>query len=73
MRRVLARLKRAGLIAAKEGSGEGGYVFRGSGDTDLAVIARALNIRFTDSSWQSGLGNHECLIASGMPGIMISI
>jgi DNA-binding IscR family transcriptional regulator len=73
VRRVLSRLKSAGLVAAKEGSGEGGYEFRGSGDTDLAAIARALNIRFTDSAWQSGLGNHECLIASGMPGIMNSI
>lgn len=73
VRKVMARLKKAGLIATKEGS-VGGYRFSGdAGAVSLAQVADALDTRFVDAAWHSGGSDMPCLIASGMAGLMDGI
>lgn len=70
IRKVLAKLKKAGLVKTKEGI-DGGYVFQGKAEeVRLDQIAEALQITFVSSSWRSGDPHLSCLIASGMAGLM---
>ncbi|MDY3617744.1 RrF2 family transcriptional regulator [Agathobaculum sp.] len=70
VRKVMAKLKKAGFIETKEGS-EGGYRFSGdAAAVSLADIAEALDVQFVSSSWHSGDSDMKCLIASGMAGLM---
>lgn len=73
VRKVMAPLKRAGFVTTREGN-VGGYRFAGDAFTlDLRTVAEALGIRFVQSSWHSGDMDMECLVASGMAGIMDDI
>lgn len=73
VRKVMARLKKAGLIETKEGA-EGGYSFRLPPESvTLRRIGEALNLSFVSSSWRSGDVDHACLISSGMAGVMEEI
>lgn len=73
VRKVMTKLKKAGLVEAREGS-EGGYRFCGDArDLSLARIADALEIRFVEANWRSGSVDMECLVASGMGKIMDSV
>ena len=70
VRKVMAALRRAGLVDSREGN-VGGYRF--SGDPDritLGQVAKALDIRFVDAAWHSGDSDMECLVASGMADVM---
>lgn len=70
VRKVMAPLKRAGLVETREGN-EGGYRFVGDAAAiDLASVADALDVRFVEARWHSGDVHKECLVASGMGGIM---
>lgn len=70
VRKVMAPLKRAGLVETREGN-EGGYRFAGDAAAiDLASVADALDVRFVEARWHSGDTHKECLVASGMGGIM---
>lgn len=73
VRKVMAALKRAGLISTKEGA-EGGYAFLGdAGRVTLRRVAEAVDARFVKAGWHSGSEDMECLVASGMAGIMEGI
>lgn len=73
VRKVMAKLRKAGLIETKEGI-EGGYLFRrDSSKVNLAMIADALDVTFVSASWKSGNPEMECLIASGMAGVLDEI
>lgn len=73
VRKVMAKLKKAGLIITKEGI-DGGYLFcLDPQKVTLRQIGDALDIRFVSSSWRSGDSDMECLIASGMADIMDNI
>lgn len=73
IRKVMAKLKKAGLVHTKEGA-DGGYQFACEpGCVSLRRISDALNIPFVSSSWRSGDMDMPCLIASGMAGIMDQI
>lgn len=73
VRKVMAPLKRAGFVTTREGN-VGGYRFAGDASAlDLRMVADALGIRFVQSSWHSGDMDRECLVASGMAGIMDDI
>ena len=73
VRKVLAPLKKAGLVQTKEGS-VGGYFFGGDPQTvTLEQVAAALDIRFVETAWRSGDKDMECLVASGMAGLMDEI
>ena len=73
VRKVMAKLKKAGFVKTKEGS-EGGYLFDQDADrVTLDQIAQALEIRFVDTAWKSGETDMKCLVASGMAGLMDEI
>ena len=70
VRKVMAQLKRAGLVATKEGI-DGGYLLRGdAAAVTLRTVADAVGAKFVASSWRSGDADMECLVASGMADIM---
>ncbi len=70
VRKVLSRLKKAGLVTAREGDG-GGYQFCGDADAmTLLQVADALESRCVDLRWRSGSVDMECLVASGMGDAM---
>lgn len=71
VRKVLARMKKDGLVETKEGSSGGGYRFaKGAGEVSLAQVARALEVRFVSTSWHSGSQEVKCLVATGMAQVM---
>lgn len=73
VRKVMAPLKRAGFVTTREGN-VGGYRFAAdAGALDLRMVAEALGVRFVQSGWHSGGMDRECLVASGMAGIMDGI
>ena len=70
IRKVMAKLKKADLVKTKEGV-DGGYLFhRDSRDVNLSMVAEALDTPFVAASWKSGNPHMDCLISSGMAGIM---
>lgn len=73
VRKVMAMLKRAGLVSTKEGF-DGGYTFSGDPErVTLAQVAWAVNARFVEAGWRSGDEDMDCLVASGMARIMDNI
>ncbi|WP_080802238.1 RrF2 family transcriptional regulator [Arabiibacter massiliensis] len=73
IRKIMAPLKRAGLVEGREGN-EGGYRFTADAcATSLAAVADALGVRFVEARWHSGSADKKCLVASGMAGIMDDI
>lgn len=73
VRKVMARLKKAGLVRTKEGV-EGGYLFIGDPQAvTLGQIGEALDMRYVSAAWRSGDTDMECLVASGMADIMDEI
>ena len=71
VRKVMSRLKKAGLVLTKEGAVGGGYRFAGDpAAITLDRVADALEVRFVEAAWHSGDSNLPCLIASGMAGLM---
>lgn len=73
VRKVLARLKAAGLVETREGS-EGGSRFCGRAEAvSLAAVARALDVRFVAAGWRSGDVDKACLVSSGMGALMDGI
>lgn len=70
VRKVMAKLKKAGLVSTKEGS-EGGYsLAKNAQQITLKQISAALQIEFVSSHWRSGSQNLDCMVASGMADVM---
>ena len=70
VRRVMAGLKKAGMVETREGS-DGGYRLCADPATlSLRQVAEAVNARFVDCAWRSGDIDRECAICSGMAGVM---
>ena len=73
VRKVMAKLKKSGLVDTKEGL-EGGYLFsKDAQKVDLSMVADALETRFVSTSWKSGNPDMDCLVASGMAGLLDGI
>ncbi|MDO5602024.1 MAG: Rrf2 family transcriptional regulator [Oscillospiraceae bacterium] len=73
VRKIMAKLKKAGLVFTREGL-EGGYSFQKEPQcVTLYDVAQALDCRFVASSWRSGNTDLPCLIASGMAGVLDGI
>lgn len=73
VRRVLAKLKKDGLVGTKEGA-EGGYQLLESPDqVSLARVARCLDVQFVHTAWRSGEQDMDCLVASGMAAVLDDI
>ena len=70
VRRVMSKLKKAGLVTTKTGN-EGGYhLLRKAGEITLKEIADALEVRFVELAWHSGGTDLPCMVASGMADVM---
>ena len=73
VRQVMAQLKRAGLVSTKEGH-DGGYAFTGKAESvTLKQVAQAVGARFVQAKWRSGSDDMDCLVASGMAGVLDSL
>lgn len=73
VRKVMAMLKKGGLIETKEGA-EGGYRFcLDPGEVTLRRIDEAVGVPLVSASWRSGNVDKKCLVASGMGRIMDGI
>lgn len=68
IRRVMAKLKKAGLVETRLGCADGGYACHMGAVITLRQVAEALNAQFTETTWRSGDAHMECHIASGMAG-----
>lgn len=70
VRKIMAKLKTAGLVRTKEGT-DGGYVFcLNPKEVSLRQIADAAGVVFVSCGWRSGDEDMDCLVASGMADIM---
>lgn len=70
VRKVLSRLKKAGLVETKEGA-EGGYHLVVPADRiNLRTLADTLEVAFVTASWKSGNPEMDCMISSGMAGVL---
>lgn len=70
IRKIMSKLKKAGLVATKEGA-EGGYhAVRSAAEVSLREIGDALGVKYVEASWRSGNAGMECMIASGMADVM---
>lgn len=70
VRKVLSRLKKAGLVETKEGA-EGGYLLTvPASRIDLRMLADTLEVVIVASSWKSGNPEMNCMISSGMAGVL---
>ena len=71
VRKVMARLKRAGLVTTRTGT-DGGYQLAADpAKVTLDLVADALEVRFVEPAWHSGGGvDCGCMVASGMAGVM---
>lgn len=73
IRKVMSKLKRAGMLKTKEGA-EGGYYFCGEAEkVSLLMVLDALQQNSIDDCWRSGDPDMECMIASGMANVMDGI
>ncbi len=70
VRKVLSKLKKAGIVSTREGA-EGGYrLEREAQKLSLSMVAAALDVSFVEMNWRSGAYDKPCLIASGMADVM---
>lgn len=73
VRKVMAKLKRGGLVTTREGS-EGGYRLAVAAEqVDMRQIAQAVGATFVQCNWHSGGEDIHCQVASGMAGVMDGI
>lgn len=71
IRKIMAKLKKAGLVATREGPVHGGYQFVGDPrTTSLFTVFNAVEEKVIQPSWQSGNPEMNCFIASGMAGVI---
>lgn len=73
IRKIMSKLKKAGLIETKEGI-HGGYSLKlNPSSITLKQISEAININIVSSLWQTGNSNINCVISSNMAGVMNDI
>ena len=73
VRKVMAKLKKAGLLSAREGN-VGGYLFDHDPQSiNLCMVLDALSIPAIGPVWRPGSAEKDCLVASGMGGILDDI
>lgn len=71
VRKVLAKLSRAGLIQTREGRSHGGCSLARPAQTiNLRQVGDAVDTCFVSTRWKSGDPNMECLVASGMSSLL---
>lgn len=73
IRKVIAKLKKGGLVDTKEGLNGGCHVTRPAQEITLGLVCRALGEEMVKTSWKPGDPHMKCLVASGMAGILDEI
>lgn len=73
VRKVLAKLKKKGLVDTKEGLNGGYHMSKKPEDIHLGQICDALQMDSVKMGWKSGSLDKDCMVASGMAGIMDGI
>lgn len=68
VRRVMAKLEKAGLVEVRRGGAGGGYCVAEGQNATLREVADAVGARFAETDWRSGSPEKKCCIASGMAG-----
>ena len=69
VRKVMAKLKKAGLVSTKEEATEV-IPEKAAGEISLRQVSGALEIQFVSSHWRSGSQDMDCMVASGMADVM---
>lgn len=70
VRKVMAKLHKAGLINASEGKGSGYLISDNGGSISLLQVLHALSEMPVNQKWRSGEINRPCQISSGMAEVM---
>lgn len=70
VRKIMAKLHRAGLVQAQKGQGSGYLTLPDGGDIPLSAVLRALEEEPVSVSWRSGDVDKDCLVSSGMAAVM---
>lgn len=73
IRKVMSKLKKSGFVEAQEGHIGGYYIIRPPETLSLKEVLDALDEPAAALSWHSGSMDMECLISSGMAGVMDDI
>ena len=73
VRKVMSKLHKAGLIQSLQGQGSGYCALPGSEALTLDTVLDALEETPVPMSWRSGDMDRDCLVSSGMGGIMDGI
>lgn len=74
VRKVMAKLRKAGLVEAREGKFDGGYRSRPDGGSiRLLEVLEALGERCVTSAWRPGGEDADCLVSSGMAAALDEI
>lgn len=73
VRKVMSKLHRAGLVDAGRGKGSGYQAKENCAELSLSRVLSALEEDPIDMNWRSGDMDQDCLISSGMAGIMDGI
>lgn len=73
IRRVMGKLKKAGIIETKEGLGGGYHIASDAETLNLRDVCAALKVEAVKFSWHSENLEKKCMIACGMAGIMDDI
>lgn len=70
IRKVMAKLKKAGLVETREGA-DGGYRFqKDPARVSLRMVLEAVDTTVVSAGWKPGNKEMECLVASGMADLM---
>lgn len=73
IRKVMAKLKKAGLVETKVGA-DGGYCFtQNPGEVTLRQVLEAVGDKVVAAGWKSGNPDMECLVCAGMAHTMDTI
>lgn len=73
IRKIMAKMKRAGFVDTKEGINGGYFLMREANKITLKDICAALETDIIKAGWSSGDPEMECLVASGMSNVMGNI
>lgn len=74
VRRVMGKLRKAGLVELRGWREEGGYFFHLPPEqVTLRLVGDALDVCFVSTGWRSGDPHMECRVASGMSDVVDGI
>lgn len=73
VRKVMAKLKKKALVGTKEGIKGGYHMAADASAVTLRRVCDALEEEVVKASWKSGSIDMDCMIASGMAGMMDGI